>query len=400
LTAEQDSPDKEETERASPQYVPAPVRKELFADSENIFLAAHFDYPLTKKLKKDYDILVKLGAQNALTAVTAEIIADYRTRKGDRSMPTKSKTPAPVTSDQTVSEAFATIMRHNFVYLGQWEDTARTWEDIEGVHQVRVAIRRMRSALSLFRDAIPKAASGHWADEMRWCAGELGMARDLDVFIAEGLSAVTGKMPLGGCEGLLRLAEQRRAQTYEEQVRGMLDSDRYSGFKTGFQSWYEGREWENAKLKKKQAKCLAKNLVPFSRDLMDKQERKVLAAGSHVDRTDTDAMHRLRIECKKLRYAAEFFRPLFAGMDGFIDHMKGLQDLLGLMNDVSVTSGLLEDLTANATDREVFVYAGGLIGWRTCDYHHMLDRFDLYWEELVEAKHPWWKKSALIQANS
>jgi CHAD domain-containing protein len=131
---------------------------------------------------------------------------------------------------------------------------------------------------------------------------------------------------------------------------------------------------------------------------MDKQEeRKVLAAGSHVDRNDAHAMHRLRIECKKLLYAAEFFFPLFAGMDGFIVHMRGLQDLLGLMNDVAVTSGLLADLTADANDHEVVVYAGGPIGWRTRDYHHMLDKFDLYREELVEAKHPWWKKSALIQ---
>ena len=45
-------------------------------------------------------------------------------------------------------------------------------------------------------------------------------------------------------------------------------------------------------------------------------------------------MHKLRIECKKLRYAAEFFMPVFAGMDDFIGHMKGLQDLLGVMNDV------------------------------------------------------------------
>jgi len=315
-------------------------------------------------------------------------------------MPTKSKTPAPVTSDQTVSEAFATIMRHNFLYLREWENTARAWEDIEGVHQVRVTIRRMRSALSLFRAAIPKTASIHWAEEMRWAAGELGMARDLDVFISEGLSTVAGKMPLSGCEGLLRLAEQRRARAYEEQARGMLDSSRYRDFKVGFQAWYEGLEWENAELKKKHAKCLAKNLVPFSRELMDKQERKVLAAGSHVDRQNADAMHRLRIECKKLRYAAEFFRPLFAGMNGFIAHMKGLQDLLGLMNDVSVTSGLLKTLTADATDPEVFVYAGGLIGWRACDYQHMLGRFDHFWDELVEAKHPWWKKSALIQANA
>lgn len=315
-------------------------------------------------------------------------------------MPTKSKTPAPVTSDQSVSEAFATIMGHNVRYLTEWEDTAKTWDDIEGVHQVRVTIRRMRSALTLFRRAIPKSVGGPWADEMRWAAGELGLARDLDVFISEGLSAVSDKIPLRGCEGLMRLAEERRARTYREQVQVMLESERYRNFKTGFQSWCDRREWEKAELKKKQATCLSMNLIHFSRELMDKQERKVLAAGSHVDRNDAPAMHRLRIECKKLRYAAEFFRPLFAGMDTFIAHMKGLQDLLGLMNDVAVMGDLLEELTAKETNHEILVFAGGLIGWRTCDFHHMLDRFDTYWEELVEAKHPWWKKSALIQTGS
>ena len=315
-------------------------------------------------------------------------------------MPTKSKTPAPVTSNQTVSWAFATIMRHNFQYLVQWQEAARDWDDIEGVHQFRVTIRRMRSALSLFRDAIPKSVGRHWVDEMRWIAGELGLARDLDVFIAEGLNAVSEKLPLSGSVGLLRLAEERRARTYREQVQVMLDSDRFLCFKEGFQPWFEDREWENAPLKKKEAKNQASNLVAFSRTLMDKQERKVLAAGSHVNRENPTEMHQLRIECKKLRYAAEFFRPLFTGMDNFIAHMKGLQDLLGLMNDAAVMQSLLDELLADETNRETFVYAGGLIGWRTCNYHHMLSNFDGYWEEFGEAKHPWWKKSALIHPDA
>ncbi len=315
-------------------------------------------------------------------------------------MPTKSKMPAPLAADQTVSEALATIMRYNFDYLLTWEDTARSWKNIEGVHQFRVTIRRMRSALSLFRDALPKAARNHWSDELRWVGGEMGLARDLDVFISEGLSAVAEDLPLSGREGLLRLAEEHRVQAYETKVHLMLDSDRYRRFKEGFKDWFEGRQWEAGELKKKQAKCLSKNMVAFSRELMDKQERKVLAAGSHVNRNVAAEMHSLRIECKKLRYAAEFFSPLFLGMDTFISHMKGLQDLLGLLNDVAVMRQLLDELLAHESDRDVFVYAGGLIGWRSCDYQHMLDRFDSYWEEFHEAKHPWWKKSALIQAGS
>jgi len=312
-------------------------------------------------------------------------------------MPTKSKTPAPVTADQSVSDAFQTIMRHSFSYLLTWEEAARSWENIEGVHQFRVTLRRMRSALSLFRSAIPKPTRSHWSEELRWVAGELGVARDLDVFISEGLRAVAEDLPLRGSSGLLQLAERRRALAYEQQVCAMLDSDRYRHFKEGFAAWFEGKRWEADKPSKKELKYMTMNMVPFSRKLMDKQERKVLAAGSHVDRYNAEAMHSLRIECKKLRYAAEFFVPLFTGMDAFILQMKGLQDLLGLMNDVSVMHQLLDDLLANETDHEILVYAGGFIGWRTCDYHHMLNRFDGYWEEFLEAKHPWWKKSALVQ---
>jgi CHAD domain-containing protein len=309
-------------------------------------------------------------------------------------MPTKSKAPAPVSLGQTASEAFATIMAHNFEYLVDWEEAARSWEDIEGVHQFRVTIRRMRSALTLFQNAVPKPVTEPIGEEMRWIAGELGLARDLDVFISEGLAAVSSKLPLAGVEKLQLVAEQRRARTYVEQVQSMLDSERYGRFKQDFDSWLKTKAWEGAELRKKEAKRLSMNILPYSRKLLDKQERRVLAAGSHVDREDAVAMHQLRIECKKLRYAAEFFRPLFAGMDIFISHMKGLQDLLGTMNDVAVTRHLLDELLAGETDHEMLVYAGGLIGWRTCDFCHMLNRFDLYWDEFVEAKHPWWKKAS------
>ena len=315
-------------------------------------------------------------------------------------MPRKSKTPAPVTAEQTVSDAFATIMRHNFAYLLTWEETARSWESIEGVHQFRVSLRRMRSALSLFRVAMPKSVRKYWSDELRWAAGELGLARDLDVLISEGVGVVAKDLPLPGGRALLDVAEARRAEVYEHQVRVMLDSDRFRRFKEEFAVWFESKQWEQAELSKKEAKALSKSLLAFSRNLMDRQERKVLGVGTNVDRHSAVEMHRLRIECKKLRYAAEFFRPLFTGMDDFISHMKGLQDLLGLMNDVAITQKLLDDLLKDETDHETLIFAGGLIGWRTCDYHHMLTRFDSFWEELIEAKHPWWKKSAVIRAAS
>lgn len=309
-------------------------------------------------------------------------------------MPTKSKAPPPITSEQTTSDAFASILRHNHEYMLTWRDTARSWDDTEGVHQVRVAFRRMRSALTLFRDAIPREATEQWNTEMRWIAGELGNARDLDVFIAEALGPASSLLPLPGADRLRELAEQRRAQAYEQHVVPMLDSERFQGFCDTFPDWVEARGWEEAPLKKKQAKRLHSGIVGYSRALLDKQERRVLTAGTHVDREDAAEMHRLRIECKKLRYAAEFFRPLFTGMDVFIGHMKGLQDLLGVMNDVAVTRGLIDDLLGASREHDVLLHAGGLVGWRTSEFRHLLEHFGDYWDELVEAKHPWWKKQS------
>lgn len=307
-------------------------------------------------------------------------------------VPTKSKAPPPITSQESASDAFATILRHNYDNMLSWRDSARSWEDIEGVHQVRVSFRRMRSALSLFRDAIPREATDGWNDEMRWIAGELGHARDLDVFIDEALGPASAVLPLPGADRLRLLAEQRRAHVYGERVVPMLDGDRFQRFCDDFPGWLDARAWEQAPMKKKQAKRLQAGIVDYARRLLDKQERRVLSAGTNVDRNNAEEMHQLRIECKKLRYAAEFFRPLFDGLDVFIGHMKGLQDLLGVMNDVAVTRGLLDDLLGGSREHDVLVYAGGLIGWRTCEFRHLLERFDDYWEEFVEAKHPWWKK--------
>ena len=305
-------------------------------------------------------------------------------------MSKKLKKTITLHRDQTVNEGFRTILRHNLEYLSEWEHSARSWEDIEGVHQMRVSFRRMRSALQTFRTAVPRKISREWAEEMRWFANQLGPARDLDVFINESLDAVSGKLPLPGEEKLAALAHQHRELAYETVV-AMLDGERYANFKQQFGFWLESEGWYAAEPKEKCLKQLNSKLVPFARKLLDKQERLVLEAGSQVDRDSAEDMHQLRIECKKLRYAAEFFSPLFDSMDTFIGHMKGLQNLLGVMNDVAVMQHLLESLLADTQEPDILQYAGGLVGWRTRQYHEIKDSFEPRWEEFHSAKHPWWK---------
>ncbi len=311
-------------------------------------------------------------------------------------MNTKTGKHTHIEPEWNVSKTVEAILLHNLKYLQEWEEAARNWENIEGVHQVRVSFRRMRSALNTFRLAVPKAASRQWSETMRDLVARLGPARDLDVFIDESLGDISGNIDLPGREKLEQIAQKARARAYLGVV-SMLDSPAYGRFKNDFRAWCENRAWEGAHLKKKHRKLLEGGTVPFARKVLDRQERRVLEAGTHVDKYDARAMHRLRIECKKLRYGAEFFVPVFAGMEVFICHMKGLQDLLGVMNDVSVTRHLLDQILQGASDTETLQYAGVIIGWRTCEYHELLKSFEQRWEEFVEAKHPWWKKSSHLE---
>lgn len=308
-------------------------------------------------------------------------------------MNSKIKKQAHVEADWSASKTVQAILLHNLNYLEAWQETARTWENISGVHQTRVAFRRMRSALTTFRLVVPKKISREWSGQMRDLASRLGPARDLDVFIEEALADIGDKLGMPGREKLEQLARRSRGSAYQDVV-STLDSAEFARFKQEFRDWCENLSWEQVYQKQKRRKLLEGGTVHFARKVLDRQERRVLEAGAHVDKHDAEAMHRLRIECKKLRYATEFFAPVFTGMDEFIGHMKGLQNLLGVMHDISVMRHLFDEMLEGEKDTEVLEYAGGIIGWRTRYYYDLLEGFEDRWNEFVGAKHPWWKKSA------
>jgi inorganic triphosphatase YgiF len=107
-----------------------------------------------------------------------------------------SKAPALVLDPVvTGAQAFSSIVRHNLAHLLSNERAAREGHDPEGVHQARVAIRKLRSVLTLFRSFLPVEVVERHTEELRWLAGEMGTARDLDVFLDELLAPVQAACP-------------------------------------------------------------------------------------------------------------------------------------------------------------------------------------------------------------
>lgn len=293
-----------------------------------------------------------------------------------------------IKSSQKTSDAFAIILLHYLKTLTVWQAEARSWDNIEGVHQTRVALRRMRSIIRLFRPAVPSAAGQVWMDEMRWIAGELGDARDLDVLMTQTLDAVAERLPLPGREKLTLLAQWHRERAYEN-VNLMLDDRRYADFKKKFRAFLKTREWLHGELSPQQQDKLRQPIGQFAAERLEKLDRRLRRRARRTDPEDAPALHELRIECKNLRYAADAFYPLFVDMNVFISHLKSLQDLLGILNDVDVTRHLLAQMLAGKRDRELFFYAGGIIGWRARQYEEVHDTFKQRWRKFKQAERPW-----------
>jgi CHAD domain-containing protein len=306
--------------------------------------------------------------------------------------PLKNKT-APISAKQSISEAFGIILRHNFEYMQSWAETAYAGENIEGVHQVRVAFRRMRSTMVLFRKAIPREITDAMGAEMRWIASEMGPARDLDVFIDEGLKQMVGKIPLTqGEQKLMDLALKQQAQAYV-RVRAMFDGKRYKAFVKDFDLWLTNCGWFQEDLPASVRAKLNTPIRLYAAKVLNKRVTKVLQAGEHKNQMSIDELHQLRIEGKKLRYATDFFSPMFgaAGMAEFNAHLKSLQGLLGTMNDVSVMPGLIDGLLVGVKDVDTIKYAGSAIGWRAREYEEVRGELDARWAAFSSTAFPWLK---------
>lgn len=270
--------------------------------------------------------------------------------------------------------------------------------DPEGVHQLRVALRRLRSALSLFRPALPEADRVRLNDELRWLLGELGPARDRDVLADELLPAIEEIDGLAPEREVLDglLAEGRPA--LYARVRDALASRRAADLWLDLAVWLELERFRETA--GEEARPLLDGPIrPFAAERLDRRWRRVEKLGRRFDRLDAQGRHELRIALKKLRYGVEFLGSLWA--EGAVRELAsaaaGLQDRLGHLNDVAVALGLARDLLAaaegDARRAPAGLALGAVIGWHARGGRRMLREARERLDELLEAE-PFWREAA------
>ena len=265
----------------------------------------------------------------------------------------------------TIDEALADVFNACFKHWTANEPAALDGRDPEGIHQMRVGLRRLRSALSIFGPLLPEDALAWLKEEASDALGALGRARDLDVFLEELLSPVAREFRGDECLVTLRRAAVREQARGYEQARSAIVSPRYTEFVLRFGGWVEGRRWRTDGT----SDVLDRPLVAYADKLLEKRHRKALKLGRQFEILSVDGRHQVRIALKKLRYTSEFFESLHPSRKTkrYVKSLSRLQDSLGHLNDVAVAERLMEDLanrSALPSEQAALQRAAGLlIGW-------------------------------------
>jgi len=125
--------------------------------------------------------------------------------------------------------------------------------------------------------------------------------------------------------------------------------------------------------------------------VLENHRSTILGYGTKIEQLDSDTLHRLRIECKKLRYATEFFAPLYGGqMKAFTGHLKNLQDLLGALHDTAVMKGIQEELLKKKKkDKKLASFTRKLEHQRQEEAQKILKNLSDLWRTFAQAKRPW-----------
>jgi CHAD domain-containing protein len=236
--------------------------------------------------------------------------------------------------DAPADVALRRILRALLDKMKANEDGLRRDLDTEFLHDFRVAVRRTRSILGQFKDVLPGGPRHHFAVEFRWLGGLSGPVRDLDVHLM-ALSDERVNLPPERYPALDVLRDQLCHDHDAERKNfiAALDSKRYARLLSKWKTFLDKDSGKNRQ------PAAATPIVRIASQRIWKRYRRAEKDGREVaPHGEPEALHQLRIDCKKLRYLLEFFRGMFDAdaADPLIKSLKQLQDILGEHQDLQV----------------------------------------------------------------
>ena len=276
--------------------------------------------------------------------------------------PFRAKNPS-LTAETTLDEAIAALLRNCLShFLGNLPALA-SGDGVEAVHQMRVAMRRLQSALGLFDRAFPCAALEDLRAESKRIGAVLGSARDWDVFVGTVRAGPMPRFGEPGFDGLLRAA-QAKADAGRAAVLELTADKATTRFALVLERVAAERAWRVGAAED-HLRRLEEPVRGFAAESLDRLDRKLRRCGRHFRSLTPEARHALRIALKHLRYATEFFGDLFppaSAAERYGRKAAALQDTLGELNDAAIAVRLVNELEQSAGP-DIAYAAGVVAGW-------------------------------------
>jgi len=311
----------------------------------------------------------------------------------DLHFPQPLSTPGLAPED-TMAEGGRKTLLYHFALMLAHELGTRSGEDIEELHDMRVATRRMRAALDIFSSYYsPKAIKPIWKG-LRRTGRNLGGVRDMDVLL-EHLKGYIQTLPEAARDGMEPLVSewQTQRELRRTTMNEFLDSKAYQRFKIQMNHFVQTPAMDSPSLVSDYpTPRLVKEAAPL---LIYTRLTSVRAYETILDHASLDQLHTLRIEFKKLRYAVEFFREVLGPQaKDVINTLKKVQDHLGELNDARVTCQLLTEFVARweiqqiqqpIGERKTIEPVVAYLAARHADRHRLMVCFPETWETFVHS---------------
>jgi len=313
-----------------------------------------------------YDLALRL-----LETAPLQIETRSKSERGYRLVAAAGAAPPAVQAEplaldprMVVEEALRSIGRSCLTHMLRNEPAALAGEP-EGVHQMRVAMRRLRSLLAAVKQLLPEDAYRAIGDEMAGIAAPLGPARNLDVFATELLCPLRTGRPAEPGWDLLGAATERARATAHHRVDKEILAPRHTAATLRLLRWFEGRGWR-ARQTPEQAAALTAPIGAAAPGILDRRRRTVRKRSRRFAHLTPRERHRLRIAVKKLRYTVELLGSVYDPGDlrRYNRRLKRAQEDLGRANDLRVAYGLVIELSRHAEPAEPIIDAAAeLLAW-------------------------------------
>lgn len=292
--------------------------------------------------------------------------------------------PLALSADMTVPQAFHAILANCVEQVRGNEAGVSLGADPESVHQMRVGLRRLRSAFRLFRDIA--SPTPRLRSEIDWLFSQLSEVRDWEVLAGITLPLIGDGVANEPSLAAVQKSVTATARKKRRRASTIVQGARFAKLMHALNAWAD--ELATASAAPGTATTPDEDMQEFAERMLKGERKRLLRRGRRMRDDDVVSRHHLRIAAKRTRYAYEFFAALYSGkrMKAYIARLQYLLDCLGRLNDFAVAERLLSELPT--TDQNMLVGASYARGYLAAETKRLCRKLDKRWKQVNTAKTP------------